>query len=111
MLNMSNELKKELDLIRQVLNNDLTADGNKLSIIEGIIDQVLGKPSPCKGCIHEERGLECPDFQAGECNEPLRKVKEKQTVTFCEMHKTSRTGCSECPNRWVCDDSPLKVKK
>ena len=32
-------------------------------------------------------------------------------MTFCEMNKSPKTGCNECPNRWVCDDSPLKVKK
>lgn len=30
-------------------------------------------------------------------------------MTFCDMHKTS--GCEECPNRWVCDNSPLKVNR
>jgi hypothetical protein len=27
-------------------------------------------------------------------------------MTFCEMHKNSG-GCEECPNRWVCENSPL----
>jgi hypothetical protein len=31
-------------------------------------------------------------------------------VTFCEMHKNSG-GCKECPNRYVCKDSPLKTIK
>ena len=74
MLNMSNKLKKELELIRQVLKNDLTADGNKLQMIEIIIDGVLGKPSPCRGCVNEEAGLECLEFQAGGCNDRLEGV-------------------------------------
>lgn len=31
-------------------------------------------------------------------------------MTFCEMHKNSG-GCEECPNRWVCENSALKLKK
>jgi hypothetical protein len=31
------------------------------------------------------------------------------SITFCEMHKRSG-GCPECPNRFVCDNSPLKIK-
>lgn len=27
-------------------------------------------------------------------------------MTFCEMYKRN---CEECPNRYVCKDSPLKV--
>ncbi len=30
-------------------------------------------------------------------------------MTFCEMHKNNG-GCQECPNRYVCKDSPLKTK-
>lgn len=30
-------------------------------------------------------------------------------MTFCEMYKQSKGGCYGCPNRYVCDDSPLKV--
>lgn len=36
--------------------------------------------------------------------------EEGLTMTFCEMHKNSG-GCKECPNRYVCTDSPLKIKR
>jgi len=35
-------------------------------------------------------------------------VEGAEVMTFCEMHKASG-GCEECPNRYVCEDSPLKT--
>jgi hypothetical protein len=30
-----------------------------------------------------------------------------QAVTFCALHGGKAKGCPECPNRYVCKDSPL----
>lgn len=30
-------------------------------------------------------------------------------MTFCEMHKPS--GCAECPNRWVCNNSTERKRE
>ena len=35
--------------------------------------------------------------------------REESNMTFCEMHKKS--GCPECPNRYVCKNSTLLSAK
>ena len=41
-MHMLNQVKKEINLIQTILDDETILDGNKLSIIEEIIDRLMG---------------------------------------------------------------------